>query len=101
VTLEYVLLRDVTDRPEDAQGLRELAAPGSPFKLNLIPFNPDPRLRFSRPEQDRVQAFQAQLDGAFRSVTVRWSLGLDIDAACGQLFGKHDAGPDNGRRAAG
>jgi len=99
VTLEYVLLRDVNDRPEDLSQLRALGGPGVPFKLNLIPFNPDPRLRFARPEAERVAAFEAGLQGAFRSVTVRWSRGLDIDAACGQLFGKRDIAGD--RRAAG
>jgi 23S rRNA (adenine2503-C2)-methyltransferase len=92
VTLEYVLLRGVNDRPEDAERLRALAPAGAPFKLNLIPFNPDPRLRFERPEPARVEAFQRQVEGAFRSVTIRWSMGLDIDAACGQLFGKRADG---------
>jgi 23S rRNA (adenine2503-C2)-methyltransferase len=92
VTLEYVLLRDVNDRPEDADRLRALGGPGVPFKLNLIPFNPDPRLRFARPEAARVEKFQARLEGAFRSVTVRWSMGLDIDAACGQLLGARAEG---------
>jgi 23S rRNA (adenine2503-C2)-methyltransferase len=87
VTLEYVLLRDVNDRPEDAQRLRALGGPAEPFKLNRIPFNPDPRLRFARPDPERVRGFETVLQGAFRSVTVRWSMGLDIDAACGQLFG--------------
>ena len=92
VTLEYVLLRAVTDRPEDAERLRALGTPTGPFKLNLIPFNPDPRLRFDRPEAERVRAFAARLEGAFRSVSVRWSMGLDIEAACGQLLGKEAAG---------
>jgi 23S rRNA (adenine2503-C2)-methyltransferase len=87
VTLEYVLIRDVTDRPQDAERLRALGDPQGPFKLNLIPFNPDPHLRFRRPEAERVRDFENRLQGAFRSVSVRWSLGLDIEAACGQLIG--------------
>jgi len=90
VTLEYVLLRDVNDRDEDIVRLRELGDPTRPFKLNIIPFNPDARLRFQRPTKARVAAFERGLQGRFRSVTVRWSMGLDIDAACGQLFGKHN-----------
>lgn len=86
VTLEYVLLRDTTDRREDGERLRRLGDPNAPFKLNLIPFNPDPRLRYERPDPGRVREFERHLEGAFRSVTVRWSMGLDIDAACGQLF---------------
>ncbi len=96
VTLEYVLLRGVNDRAEDAERLRALGTPPGPFKLNLIPFNPDARLRFARPEPARVQGFAARLEGAFRSVSVRWSMGLDIDAACGQLFGA-EAGGDAAR----
>jgi len=90
VTLEYVLLRDINDRPEDLERLRVLGDPSRPFKLNLIPFNPDPRLRYQRPTPARVREFEKGLQGRFRSVTVRWSMGLDIDAACGQLFGKRN-----------
>jgi len=93
VTLEYVLLHGVNDRAEDAVRLRALGPPAAPFKLNLIPFNPDPRLRYERPDAASVEAFRARLDGSFRSVTVRWSMGLDIDAACGQLFGDRAASP--------
>lgn len=92
VTLEYVLLRGVNDTGADAERLRALGNPDEPFKLNLIPFNPDPRLRFERPAAADVEAFRQRLEGRFRSVTVRWSMGLDIDAACGQLFG-NEPGP--------
>jgi 23S rRNA (adenine2503-C2)-methyltransferase len=98
VTLEYVLLRDVNDRAVDAERLRALGGPDAPFKLNLIPWNPDPRLRFRRPDAERVAAFARAVDGAFRSTSVRWSKGVDIDAACGQLFGKQD---DRARSQAG
>lgn len=88
VTLEYVLLRGVNDRPEDIRRLRALGGAEKPFKFNVIPWNPDPRLNFERPDPPTVAAFAAALEGAFRSVSVRWSKGVDIDAACGQLFGK-------------
>ena len=101
VTLEYVLLRDTNDRAEDAERLRLLGQPDGPFKLNLIPFNPDPRLRFARPEPESVHAFARQLEGAFRSVTVRWSMGLDIGAACGQLFGDPERRPASRRTGSG
>jgi adenine C2-methylase RlmN of 23S rRNA A2503 and tRNA A37 len=41
---------------------------------------------------ERVREFASRLQGAFRSVSVRWSMGLDIEAACGQLFGAETAG---------
>jgi 23S rRNA (adenine2503-C2)-methyltransferase len=93
VTLEYVLLRDRTDRHEDSERLRRLGDPNGPFKLNLIPFNPDPRLPYERPDPGRVRDFERHVQGAFRSVTVRWSMGLDIDAACGQLLGREAGTP--------
>ncbi|MFQ5601188.1 MAG: 23S rRNA (adenine(2503)-C(2))-methyltransferase RlmN [Candidatus Krumholzibacteriia bacterium] len=96
VSLEYVLMHGVTDRLEDVRRLRKLGDPGGPFKLNLIPFNPDPRLRFTRPDPEHVLDFEKRLQGAFRSVTVRWSLGLDIDAACGQLLGRKPVAPQAG-----
>lgn len=96
VTLEYVLLRGVNDSAADAERLRALGGADAPFKLNLIPFNPDPRLRFERPSAAEVEDFRRRLDGSFRSVTVRWSMGLDIDAACGQLYG-----PESPSRRAG
>ena len=99
VTLEYVLLRGVNDRPEDITRLRALGGPGTPFKLNVIPWNPDSRIQFERPDAATVAAFAAALEGAFRSVSVRWSKGVDIDAACGQLFGKVQDPP--AQRAAG
>jgi 23S rRNA (adenine2503-C2)-methyltransferase len=100
VTLEYVLLGGANDTAADAERLRALGGPDEPFKLNLIPFNPDPELRYARPGDAAVEEFRARLAGSFRSVTVRWSLGLDIDAACGQLFGRRGAAgggaPDTG-----
>lgn len=89
ITIEYVLLRDLNDSPEDARRLPVLLR-GLPVKVNLIPFNPDdthlPDLR--APGDERIDAFAAQLAAAHLNVTVRWSKGREVGAACGQLRGR-------------
>jgi 23S rRNA (adenine2503-C2)-methyltransferase len=85
VMIEYLMLAGVNDSPEDAS---ELAAwlSGLNVHVNLIPYNPiesAPELRSTaRPERD---AFAAVLREAGFVTTIRYSLGADIAAACGQL----------------
>ncbi|MFN8180094.1 MAG: 23S rRNA (adenine(2503)-C(2))-methyltransferase RlmN [bacterium] len=84
VTLEYVLMRGVNDSMEDADRLARLTHRG-PFKLNIIPYNPGASPELERPEVERVDAFATRLHALAPVVTVRWSMGPDISAACGQL----------------
>jgi 23S rRNA (adenine2503-C2)-methyltransferase len=84
VTFEYVLIRGLNDTPEDADRLARLTR-GGPFKINLIPYNPGASEEFVRPERERVDSFAERLYPQAPTVTVRWSLGGDIAAACGQL----------------
>jgi 23S rRNA (adenine2503-C2)-methyltransferase len=85
VMIEYLMLAGVNDSLEDA---RELAAwlTGLDVHINLIPYNPiatASQLRTTeRPERD---AFAAILREAGFVTTIRYSLGADIAAACGQL----------------
>lgn len=83
-TIEYVLLKDVNDRPQDADRLARLLG-GGPFKINLIPYNPGASTGLLRPEREAVDAFAERLWPQAPVVTVRWSMGPDISAACGQL----------------
>ncbi|HEX8203959.1 MAG TPA: 23S rRNA (adenine(2503)-C(2))-methyltransferase RlmN, partial [Isosphaeraceae bacterium] len=84
VTFEYVLLRGVNDRPEDAHALAGLLA-GRKAHVNLIPYNPVPGLPFERPEPAAIRRFVAIVRAAAVSVSVRKTKGRRIDAACGQL----------------
>jgi 23S rRNA (adenine2503-C2)-methyltransferase len=84
VTMEYVLMRGVNDRPEHADRLAKLLR-GGPFKINLIPYNPGARPELERPDAEAVDAFATRLHPQAPVVTVRWSMGPDISAACGQL----------------
>ncbi len=87
VTFEYVMLRDVNDRPEHARQLIDLIG-DLPCKFNLIPFNPFPDAGFERSTQDAVVRFQAALIDAGFVTTVRRTRGQEIDGACGQLAGQ-------------
>jgi 23S rRNA (adenine2503-C2)-methyltransferase len=84
ITFEYILFKDVNDAPEHARRLAKLLAPLK-AKINLIPFNPFPGSDFERPSAERIQAFQEILIARHFTSVVRYSKGLDIMAACGQL----------------
>jgi 23S rRNA (adenine2503-C2)-methyltransferase len=84
VTFEYVLLRGVTDGPEDALYLVELLK-GIRAKVNLIPFNEAEELGYRRPSDAAVERFQQVLIDNHISAFVRKNRGNDISAACGQL----------------
>jgi 23S rRNA (adenine2503-C2)-methyltransferase len=84
VTYEYVLLRDLNDRPAHAADLAELLR-GRQAHVNLIPFNDVEGLPWRRPDGRAVEDFVATLRRARVSVKVRKRKGADIDAACGQL----------------
>ncbi len=86
VTFEYVLLAEVNDSLEDAERLKRLVR-DIPCKINLIPFNAVDE-NFRRPSYAHIEAFYQRLQGAGATVTLRWSKGDDIDAACGQLWTK-------------
>ena len=95
-TMEYVLLRGVNDTREDARRLGKLFR-GGPFKINIIPYNPASDSPLERPERDRVDEFARWVWPDAPVVTVRWSMGPDIAAACGQL--STEAGPGPGPAA--
>ena len=58
--------------------------------MNLIPLNPDPQFLpgLQAPDEERINAFAATLAAAHLNVTVRWSKGREVGAACGQLRGR-------------
>lgn len=85
VMIEYLMLAGVNDSLEDA---RELAAwlYGLDVHVNLIPYNPIPSApQLCTSERPQRDAFAAVLREAGFVTTIRYSLGADIAAACGQL----------------
>jgi len=102
VTFEYILLAGVNDSLADAGRLKTLTR-NIPCKINLIPYNPIAEahqsaagletppgagLAYRRPSFERIEAFLASMRDGPNTVTLRWSKGDDIDAACGQLWTK-------------
>ncbi len=82
VFVEYVMLAEVNDAPEQARALAELLGRDH-FKVNLIPYNPTGLYEGS--SRERIAAFRHELERARVPVTVRLTRGRDIEAACGQL----------------
>lgn len=93
VTLEYVLLKDVTDRLEHARELYQLTK-DVPCKINIIPFNEHPGTDFLRPDPEQVVRFQNELIRLGAHVLLRRTMGRDIFAACGQLTSLYEGRPE-------
>ena len=85
ITFEYVLLEGINDTPADAKRLAKLLG-DMRAKVNLLPLNEAPGIPFTRPSDERVNAFARILADAGTIVSVRKSRGRDIRAACGQLI---------------
>jgi 23S rRNA (adenine2503-C2)-methyltransferase len=84
VTFEYILLAGVNDLPEQALELAKRLR-GFQSHVNLIPYNPIEEVEYKRPKSDRIHAFVKVLQQQQIAVSVRYSRGLEADAACGQL----------------
>lgn len=84
VTLEYVLLRGVNDTEEDARRLARYAR-DLKCRVNLIAYNAHPAAPFTPTDEAGITAFVRVLHPVVPSVTLRYSKGRDILAACGQL----------------
>lgn len=98
ITLEYILLRNVNDRPEHAAELARVAR-RLRANINLIRYNEVRGLPFNRPESDDVHRFQAVLRKQGINVHIRASRGRDIAAACGQLRHERRQSPSVDSRA--
>ncbi len=84
VTYEYVLLAGTNDDEPHARRLAERLARRR-ATVNLIPYNPVATTGERRPSAESAATFQRILSEAGVVATVRWSRGVETDAACGQL----------------
>jgi 23S rRNA (adenine2503-C2)-methyltransferase len=84
VTFEYVMMAGVNDTLEDAKRIAKIGA-RVPCKINLIPYNEYPGSPYKRPGEESVRAFFKHLADKNFQVNIRYSKGLDVLAACGQL----------------
>ncbi|MEZ4648123.1 MAG: 23S rRNA (adenine(2503)-C(2))-methyltransferase RlmN [Candidatus Eisenbacteria bacterium] len=90
-TLEYVLLDGVNDTTEDATRLAAYAKELR-CKVNLIVYNPHPLAPYRPSPHERIESFMKTIYPLAPSVTLRYSRGRDILAACGQLSTQWDKG---------
>ncbi|MFA6256134.1 MAG: 23S rRNA (adenine(2503)-C(2))-methyltransferase RlmN [Candidatus Absconditabacterales bacterium] len=81
---EYIMIKNVTDKPELAKELvtmlrKKLA------HVNLIPYNTNPAINLIESDTAAIQSFKKILEEGGLTVTVRDSLGRSMKGACGQL----------------
>lgn len=84
VTFEYILFANFNDNIEDADELIKICRK-IPSKVNIIEYNPIEFAKFSKPSEEKVNAFMQYLERNRVNARLRRSRGKDIDAACGQL----------------
>jgi 23S rRNA (adenine2503-C2)-methyltransferase len=84
ISFEYILLAGVNDLPEQAKELVKHLK-GFQSHVNLIPYNPISEVDYQRPSKQRIDNFMEILRREHIAVSVRYSRGLEADAACGQL----------------
>jgi 23S rRNA m2A2503 methyltransferase len=91
ISFEYALMDGVNDTPECA---RELAAKlrGLLCHVNLIPANAVRERGVKKSGEQAVRRFCDIVSAGGLTVTVRRTLGSDINASCGQLRFNHAAG---------
>lgn len=87
VTIEYILIKDKNCSQREAKDLVRFLS-GLRAKVNLIPFNAHPGLPYERPDDNTIRAFQVYLAERSIPAPVRYSKGLEVSAACGQLAAK-------------
>lgn len=84
VMFECVMLKGLTDSPEDARELSRLIR-GMNVKVNLIPLNPADEIPYERSDDDTILRFHEILLGNGVATFIRKNRGNDISGACGQL----------------
>jgi 23S rRNA (adenine2503-C2)-methyltransferase len=93
VMIEYLLLAGVNDSPAAARQLVDWLG-NLRVHVNLIPYNPiDDAPHLAGSDRPTREAFGAILKSAGLKTTIRYSLGADIAAACGQLVRRENRRP--------
>jgi 23S rRNA (adenine2503-C2)-methyltransferase len=88
VSFEYALMKGINDDDATARELSKLLR-GTLCHVNVIPLNPVDVLPYERPAPEDIERFASILQAAGIPTTVRYSRGVDIAAACGQLRAEH------------
>lgn len=88
ISFEYSMISGVNDSDECANELCRLLK-GMLCHVNLIPVNNVRENNFIKSDDNRLKKFVSILERNSINVTVRRTLGRDIEASCGQLRKKH------------
>lgn len=88
ISFEYSMISHLNDTDECANELCRLLK-GMLCHVNLIPVNNVRENNFEKSDKNRIEHFKQILEKSGLNVTVRRSLGGDIDASCGQLRNNH------------
>ena len=89
ITFEYSLVKGENTDEETATRLARLLK-GRNCHVNLIPVNKIKERDFEPINDESIQKFKLVLEKNSINVTIRRSVGSDIDAACGQLRRKYN-----------
>ena len=89
ITFEYILFNNFNDSLKDADELIKIYRQVPADLVNIIEYNPIDFAKFSKPEEEKVEAFITYLGKNRENARLRKSRGKDIDAACGQLANKN------------
>ena len=93
VMIEYLMLAGTNDSAKDAKQLIDYLD-GLNAHVNLIPFNEiEDAPHLSSSTRETRDAFANIIRDAGYVATIRYSLGTDIEAACGQLVRKENRHP--------
>lgn len=87
ITFEYIMIRNKNCSIQHAKDLVKFLH-GFRAKVNLIPFNAHPGLPHERPTDEEIRLFQSYLAERSIAAPVRYSKGLEVSGACGQLAAK-------------
>ena len=84
LSLRYLLLPGINDRPSDVRQLAKWFR-GKKVMINVLHTTPTKQFKIKAPQKREIVAFKHQLEQAGLEVTMRVSHGREINAACGQL----------------
>lgn len=88
LSFEYIMIKDLNDKISDAEKLVKLIKNIGQVKVNLIPCNDVLASGLDKSQSEQIKKFAEYLLKNNIRVTVRRSMGQDIEAACGQLVTK-------------
>lgn len=84
VTFEYIMLKDINDKEQNALELVDLLK-GMNCYVNIIPYNETSHIEYKKSSKETIDKFYNILKNNNIDVTIRREFGSKVMAACGQL----------------